>query len=99
MSRIQHTVNFRLIHAKGAIEEQAFLDDARRLLTSIPGVEEFRISAQVSAKSDLAFQFSMYFIDQAAYDAYDQHPTHVGFVAERWVPEVEEFQEYDYIEV
>lgn len=97
MTRIQHTVNFRLVHPAGSAEEQHFLDDARTALTSIPGVEEFRISAQVSAKSDLAFQFSMAFADQAAYTAYDQHPTHVSFVADRWVPEVEAFQEYDYV--
>jgi len=97
MTRIQHTVNFRLVHPAGSAEEQRFLDDARAALTSIPGVEEFRISSQVSAKSDLAFQFSMVFADQAAYTAYDQHPTHVSFVADRWVPEVAAFQEYDYV--
>lgn len=99
MSRIQHTVNFRLAHPAGSAEEQRFLGDARAALTSIPGVEDFRISAQVSAKSDLAFQFSMEFADQAAYTAYDQHPTHVAFVSERWVPEVAAFQEYDYVAV
>lgn len=97
MTRIQHTVNFRLVHAAGSAEEHRFLGDARAALTSIPGVEDFRISAQVSPKSDLAFQFSMVFADQAAYTAYDQHPTHVAFVADRWVPEVEAFQEYDYV--
>lgn len=97
MSRIQHTVNFRLIHPKGSEQEAAFLADARAALPSIPGVENFRVSTQVSAKSDLDFQFAMDFADQAAFDAYDQHPTHVAFVAERWVTEVAAFQEYDYI--
>ncbi|GAB3597481.1 Dabb family protein [Microbacterium tumbae] len=99
MTRIQHTVNFRLIHPKGSDGESAFLADARHILTSIPGVEDFRVNAQVSAKSDLAFQFAMGFADQGAYDAYDGHPLHVAFVAERWVPEVAAFQEYDYIEI
>ncbi|MFK4761532.1 Dabb family protein [Microbacterium sp. ZW T5_45] len=97
MTRIQHTVSFRLVHAPDSVEERLFLDDARAALASIPGVEDFRISAQISAKSDLAFQFSMEFADQAAYTAYDQHPTHVSFVAERWTSEVEAFQEYDYV--
>ena len=65
-------------------------------MTSIPGVEDFRISRQVSEKSDLRFQFSMVFADQHAYTAYNEHPTHVGFVSGRWVPEVAEFQEYDF---
>ena len=94
---ITHTVVFRLAHAPGSPEETAFLDDAWRALTSIPGVEDFRISRQVSAMSDLVFQFAMVFADQAAYDAYDGHPTHVAFVAERWVPEVAAFQEYDFV--
>lgn len=95
---IQHTVVFRLAHPAGSAEESAFLADARAALTSIPGVEEFRINRQVSAKSDLAHQFSMVFADDSAYQAYNDHPVHVAFVAERWVPEVAEFQEYDFVE-
>ncbi|MFD4959192.1 Dabb family protein [Microbacterium sp. NPDC058389] len=94
---IAHTVVFRLVHAPGSPEEDAFLDDAWQALTSIPGVEDFRISRQVSAKSDLVFQLAMVFADQAAYDAYDGHPVHRSFVAERWVPEVAAFQEYDFV--
>ncbi|WP_203580316.1 Dabb family protein [Microbacterium hibisci] len=95
---IQHTVVFRLSHAPGSPEEAAFLTDARAALTSIPGVEDFRVNRQVSPKSDLAHQFSMVFADDAAYQAYNDHPTHVAFVAERWVPEVASFQEYDFVE-
>ncbi|MGW8482602.1 Dabb family protein [Microbacterium sp. NPDC055903] len=99
MSSIRHTVTFRLIHESGSPQEQRFLDDARGILTAIPGVTDFRISAQVSPKSDLTFQFAMDFADQAAYDAYDAHPSHVAFVAERWQSEVAAFQEYDYIQL
>ena len=95
---IRHTVTFRLRHAPGSAQEQDFLSTARRELTSIPGVEAFSISRQVSAKSDLAWHFSMEFADQAVYDAYNEHPTHVGFVQGRWVPEVEAFQELDFVE-
>jgi hypothetical protein len=38
----------------------------------------------------------MEFADQAAYDAYNNHPSHVGFVRDRWLVEVSEFQETDY---
>jgi len=34
--------------------------------------------------------------DQAAYSGYDDHPDHVAFVRDRWVPEVEAFLEIDY---
>ena len=30
------------------------------------------------------------------FDARDEHPAHVSFVAERWIPEVAEFLELDY---
>ncbi|HET9646730.1 MAG TPA: Dabb family protein [Microlunatus sp.] len=94
---IQHTVVFRLRHEPGSAAEAEFLETARQTLTGIDGVSEFVINQQVSAKSDLDWQFSMEFADQAAYDAYNDHPDHVGFVADRWVPEVAEFQEFDFV--
>ena len=93
---IEHTVAFRLSHPEGSAEEAAFLDEGRAALTSIPGVEDFAVMRQVSAKSPLTWQFRMRFADQAAYDAYDAHPTHVDFVERRWTREVAEFQELDF---
>lgn len=94
---IRHTVTFRLRHPADSELEQDFLRTARQELTSIPGVEDFAISRQVSAKSDLQWHFSMVFADQDTYDAYNVHPAHVGFVQGRWVPEVEAFQELDFV--
>lgn len=93
---IQHTVVFRLAHPAGSAEEREFLATGHAVLAAIPGVEDFTIRRQVSAESALTHQFSMVFADQDAYDAYDAHPAHRAFVAERWVPEVSEFQEYDF---
>jgi hypothetical protein len=93
--RIRHTVAFRLRHAPGSAEESDFLAAAERL-GSIPGVEAFEVLAEVSPKNDFRFGISMEFADAAAYTAYNEHPDHVRFVAERWVPEVEDFQEVDY---
>ena len=33
----------------------------------------------------------------AAYTAYNQHPDHVAFVQGRWIPEVADFLEVDYV--
>lgn len=93
---IQHTVVFRLLHEPGSKAEVEFLDAAARILAAIPGVTDFVVNRQVSSKSDLAWQFSMVFADQAAYDAYNTHPEHVEFVATRWQAEVASFQEYDF---
>jgi hypothetical protein len=93
---IRHTVVFSLKHAQGSAEEQAFLD-AALILAAIPGVEKFERLRQVSPKADYAFGFSMEFADQAAYEGYNNHPDHVAFVRDRWVPEVARFQEIDYV--
>ena len=94
---IQHTVVFRLVHAPGSEGERDFLETGRRTLTAIPGVADFAVNRQVSPKSDLTHQFTMVLADQAAYDAYNAHPAHVDFVGSRWMPEVEAFQEYDFV--
>ena len=99
MTRIQHTVVFRLEHPPGSAAEAEFLETARATLPAIPGVGDFAISRQVSPKSDLAWQFSMRFADEEAYAAYNDHPSHTGFVATRWEREVAAFQEYDFVAV
>jgi hypothetical protein len=92
---VRHTVAFRLRHAAGSAQEAAFLADAL-CLKDIPGVQNFERLKQVNDKNEFAFGFSMEFADREAYDFYSNHPVHNGFVAERWGPEVEAFQETDY---
>jgi hypothetical protein len=93
--RIRHTVAFRLSHPAGSREEASFLE-AAALLAEIPGVDRFEILTQTSAKNDYRHGISMEFAGPAAYEAYNEHPDHVRFVAERWLPEVAEFLELDY---
>jgi hypothetical protein len=95
---IRHTVVFNLKHGKGSAEEKKFLEDAL-VLTDIPGVNAFEQLRQVSPKNDYSFGFSMEFDDQTAYDIYNTHPLHVAFVRDRWVPEVSEFMEIDYVRI
>ena len=93
--KIRHTVVFRLKHVTGSVEEKAFLDAAKKL-ASIPGVETFECLKQVSKKNKFAFGISMEFVDQQAYDRYNNHPNHTAFVQSRWLNEVEDFMEIDY---
>ena len=93
---IRHTVVFRLHHPPGSQAEEAFLNDAKAL-ADIPGVEAFEQLRQVSLKNNFRFGFSMEFADEAAYRGYNEHPDHVAFVRDRWVPEVAEFMEIDYV--
>ncbi|MFE4194412.1 Dabb family protein [Paenarthrobacter sp. NPDC056912] len=96
MNAITHTVVFSLIHEPGSAEETEFLTTAEQTLAEIDGVKDFSVHRQVSAKSDMNWQFSMVFADQSAYDAYNAHAQHVAFVESRWQNEVAAFQEYDF---
>lgn len=93
---IRHTVVFRLKHPANSSAEREFLAAACRL-ASIPGVERFESLRQVSSKNAFTFGLSMEFADTATYQRYSSHPDHTRFVAERWIPEVDDFLEIDYI--
>lgn len=93
---IRHTVSFTLKHPKGSPEEKAFLD-AILALKEIPGVLQFERLVQTGRKNKFHFGLSMEFLNQEAYDAYNVHPLHTAFIQQRWIPEVEDFLETDYI--
>ena len=93
--RIRHTVAFTLSHPEGSTEEADFLATAARL-AGIPGVDAFEILRETSPKNDYRHGISMEFADAAAYEGYNEHPDHVRFVQERWLPEVARFLEIDY---
>ncbi|HRO47645.1 Dabb family protein [Agriterribacter sp.] len=92
---IRHTVAFTLKYPKDSPEEKAFLD-ATLTLKNIPGVQHFERLLQTSKKNRFAFGLSMEFSDQKAYEAYNNHPVHTGFIQQYWVPGVEDFLETDY---
>ena len=92
---IRHTVVFRLKHVSGSAEEKAFLEAAKKL-AAIPGVEKFECLKQVSKKNKFTFGLSMEFVDQQAYDGYNNHRDHTAFVQDRWLREVDDFMEIDY---
>ncbi|MEE9368873.1 MAG: Dabb family protein [Pontiella sp.] len=93
---IVHSVFFKLNHASGSAKEALFLEQAAEL-QNIPGVESFQLLKETSPKNSFEFGLSMEFIDQAAYDGYNNHPDHVHFVQEVWLIEVADFQEIDYV--
>jgi hypothetical protein len=93
--RIRHTVVFALSHVEGSAEEAEFLATAARL-AEIPGVEAFEILRETSPKNEYRHGISMEFAGPEAYAGYNEHPDHVRFVQERWLPEVAAFLEVDY---
>ncbi|MES2598842.1 MAG: Dabb family protein [Verrucomicrobiota bacterium] len=93
---IRHTVVFRLKHPSGSAEERSFLQAACELM-SIEGVQSFECLRQISPKNNYTFGLSMEFADESAYAFYSKHLDHVTFVQQRWIPEVAEFTEIDYV--
>lgn len=93
---IRHTVTFKLKHPAGSQEERAFLEAARKL-AAIPTVKKFECLRQVGKKNPFDFGLSMEFSSPEDYEAYNLHPNHVDFVQTRWLPEVANFMEIDYV--
>ena len=89
--RIRHQVVFTLTPEA---DEADFLAAIAKL-EAIPGVEAFELMAEVSPKNGYAHALTMEFADRAAYEAYNEHPEHAGFVANRWDNEVADFLEID----
>jgi hypothetical protein len=87
---------FTLKHETGSDAEREFMESAL-ILAEIETVKRFERLRQVSMKCDHEFGFSMEFESMVDYETYDDHPIHIRFVNERWIPEVESFQEIDYV--
>ena len=93
---IQHMVIFNLPYEEGSVEAARFLEDATRILTAIPVVQNFQAFRQVSEKNDFQYGFSMVFANRDDFNTYDAHPDHVAFVQDRWLEEVTDFLEIDF---
>ena len=92
---IIHTVQFKLKAELNAEEKKDFFEKAHSL-TTIPGVNHFKVYDQVSDKNSFSYCFSMEFVDQATYDFYSNHPLHSEFVEKYWLTKVASFQEADF---
>jgi hypothetical protein len=93
---IRHTVAFKLKHAKDSALEAKFFE-AVRGLAAISTVKKFEVLRQTSAKNPFEYGLSMEFDSEQDYAFYNEHPDHVEFVLTRWIPEVIEFMELDYV--
>lgn len=92
---IRHTVVFKLKSSKNSLEEQNFLNAAKKL-ANIPGVQNFESLKQTSKKNNFDYGLSMEFASQKLYDEYSNHPDHVQFIQDYWLKYVADFLEIDY---
>ncbi len=93
---IRHTVMFTPKHEAGTEAEKRLLEAAQKL-DQIATVKKFEILRHVSSKCEHRFGLSMEFDDEDTYQFYNEHPEHVAFVNDIWIPEVESWQEIDYV--
>ena len=93
---IRHTVVFKLKHPEGSQAELDFLRTAQKL-SDISTVRSFECLRQISEKNDYDFGLSMVFNSATDYETYNTHPSHIEFVQTRWIPEVADFMEIDYV--
>ncbi len=96
MNRYRHMVIFNLKSAKDDDKTKAFLSDGERLLTSIPGVQNFSVFHQISPKNSFTYGFTMDFDSEQEFINYANHPIHLDFVKNRWDTEVSDFLELDF---
>lgn len=92
---IRHSVILKLKDTISAEDKVAYFVAVERL-KDIPGVLKFEVLNQISPKNKFEFGISMEFDTQELYDAYTNHPEHVAFVQNFWIPNVEDFLEIDY---
>ena len=96
MEAIQHMVIFDLKHDAESPLTDKFLKDGLTILSQIPGVKNFQVYNQISPKNDFTYGFSMNFDRKVDFENYNNHPSHVSFVQDRWMKEVVRFQEIDF---
>ena len=99
MKSITHMVIFCLKHGKHSLQEKEFISDSIEILSSIPVVRDFRAYRQTSPKNGFGFGFSMKFKDKNSYEEYNKHPSHLEYVNNRWLNEVDNFLEIDFEEI
>jgi len=92
---IRHMVVFNLTHLKDSAEEKNFLEDSVKVLGSIPYAANFMLCREVSPKNGFDYGFSFDFMSKEDYEKYNNDPSHVEYVKERWLKEVTEFMEID----
>lgn len=91
---IRHAALFKLHHAAGSPEETAFLKGLAEL-SKLDGVQKHRIAREVHPDSPYDYEVSMWFDDQAAYDAYMVDPVHRAFAEAYWIPGIATSLEHD----
>ncbi len=92
---ICHVVLIRLKQEETE-KHQWVLDQAREILTTVPGVKNLRVGEGIKADTTHPIGLVMDFDDEVALQAYQVHPAHRRFVEEIIGPVLDDKKVYDY---
>jgi hypothetical protein len=95
---ICHVVLIRLKPDLGEAAEAEVLEQARKLLLPIPGVDNLRLGRGLGKKSEVDYPLAlvMEFEDENALQGYQVHPDHRRFVREVVEPVQDDKKVFDY---
>lgn len=65
-------------------------------LSVIPDVQKFEVLKQISQKNKFEYGISIEFENQEQYDSYSNYPSHIYFIQNFWMNNIEDFLEIDY---
>ena len=91
---INHGVVFTL-KKDSVLSQEEFFAEALKL-KKLDMVKKFKIVRETSSKNQFEFGLFMKFKTPEAYELYNNHPDHVSFVQNIWIPNIEDFMEIDY---
>jgi hypothetical protein len=92
---IRHSVILKLKKNISNESKKAFFDAVDKL-KEIPDVKTFEVLNQISPKNKFEYGISMEFDTNEKYENYSNHPEHVAFIQNFWIPNVADFLEIDY---
>ena len=95
---IRHSVILKLKADIDSKAKKAYFEAVYKL-ADIPNVKKFEVLKQTSTKNGFEYGISMEFDSQEHYDTYTNHPLHVSFIKNFWIPNVEDFLEIDYEQI
>ncbi|MDD7986539.1 Dabb family protein [Lentisphaera marina] len=91
---ITHGVVFTL-KTDSPLSREEFFAKALKL-KKIETVSKFKIVRETSPKNKFEFGLFMKFKSPKEYEYYNNHPDHLDFVQNIWIPNVEDFMEIDF---
>ncbi|WDE95416.1 Dabb family protein [Lentisphaera profundi] len=91
---INHGVVFTL-KKDSALSREEFFAEALKLKKINP-VIKFKIVRETSSKNTFEFGLFMKFQNPEAYALYNNHPDHLHFIQNIWIPNIEDFMEIDF---